>query len=420
MNDLTKKYAAKKGKHNPNLVLLHKEVSNYRHIILQGGTRSGKTYSVLHWIVYLCTKYKGLKIAIVRKTLPAVKSTSWADMESILKEAGFYKKQNHNKTEKVYYLNGNEIHYFGADDENKVRGFKCDILYLNECIELEYAIVKQLRQRCSGKIIYDYNPSEDSGWVYTDLYPRDNAVFIKTTYLNNPHLTRAQIEEIEWYKDNDPTYWSIYGLGEKATPRGAIYTGWKRISKKPEELIWTPVIDFGYSPDPCAIIECARHNRSLYANELHYANNMTNFDVAVRLATLGYNSDNYILADNIKAEIQSLRQGYSTTTEAILKSCATMGVNCTDENAAKYVHVLASGFSVMGSIKGAGSVLSGINKVQGYEVFVTDNSVNTWREYSLYKYKIDKSTDKILGDPIDNNNHSMDCIRYFSLNENRI
>lgn len=420
MNDVTSRYTSIESDINPNLLVLHNEIGNYRHIVLQGGTRSGKTYSVIFWIMYLCTKYSGIKFAIVRKTLPAVKGTVWADMEKELKLARMYDPKNHNKTEKIYYLNGNEIHYFGADDENKVRGFKCDILYLNECIELEYSIVKQLRQRCTGKIIYDYNPSEDDGWVYSDLYPRENAVFIQTTYKNNPHLTRAQIEEIEWYRDNDPTYWSIYGLGEKATPRGAIYTGWKRIADKPDGLNWTPIIDFGYSPDPCAIVECARHNRSLYANELHYANNMTNFDVAVRLATLGYTSDNYILADNIKAEIQSLRQGYSTTTEAILRSCATMGVECTDLDAAKYVQVLINGFSVMGVIKGAGSILSGINKVQGYEVFVTYNSVNTWREYSLYKYKIDRSTDKILGDPIDSNNHSMDCIRYYATNENRI
>ena len=48
--------------------------SNKRIIIHQGGSRSGKTYAICQWIIYLLTTEKErLIITVARKTLPALK-----------------------------------------------------------------------------------------------------------------------------------------------------------------------------------------------------------------------------------------------------------------------------------------------------------------------------------------------------------
>ncbi len=63
---------------NPNLIHIENtfKVERKRIAILQGGSRSGKTYSALQWIIRTCMEYKGLTYSIVRKTLPALKASS--------------------------------------------------------------------------------------------------------------------------------------------------------------------------------------------------------------------------------------------------------------------------------------------------------------------------------------------------------
>ena len=62
-----------------------------RFSVLQGGTRSGKTYAVCQYIVYLLRESKKpLTISVVRKTLPAVKASVMRDLISILEETGDY------------------------------------------------------------------------------------------------------------------------------------------------------------------------------------------------------------------------------------------------------------------------------------------------------------------------------------------
>jgi hypothetical protein len=44
----------------------------------------------------------------------------------------------------------------------------------------------QLNMRTEDKLIFDYNPSESSSWLY-DL-PTEESILIKSTYRDNPFL----------------------------------------------------------------------------------------------------------------------------------------------------------------------------------------------------------------------------------------
>jgi len=52
----------------------------------QGGTRSGKTYSILTALIELCWKNEnsGAVITIARKTLPALKASAMRDLFEII------------------------------------------------------------------------------------------------------------------------------------------------------------------------------------------------------------------------------------------------------------------------------------------------------------------------------------------------
>ena len=85
---------------NANIQLEHLITSKKRFAVLQGGTRSGKTYAVCQYIAYLIrTEKKPLVISVIRKTLPALKGSVQRDLISILEEMGTYFVGIHNKAE---------------------------------------------------------------------------------------------------------------------------------------------------------------------------------------------------------------------------------------------------------------------------------------------------------------------------------
>ena len=80
-----------------NKVYGHLKRSNKKIIVEQGGTRSGKTYNILLWIIfYYCSRNQGKTITIARKTFPAVRSSVMRDFLEILKSvAAILKGKGH-------------------------------------------------------------------------------------------------------------------------------------------------------------------------------------------------------------------------------------------------------------------------------------------------------------------------------------
>ena len=92
----------------------------------QGGTRSGKTYSILQSIVELCYENEnaGAVITIARKTFPALRATAMRDFFEILERENIYNPDLHNKSEANYVLFGNLVEFISVDQPQKVRGRK--------------------------------------------------------------------------------------------------------------------------------------------------------------------------------------------------------------------------------------------------------------------------------------------------------
>lgn len=206
---------------NPNLSFLREKIPLYKIIALQGGTRSAKTWSTLQFLIELCMEFSGMSISICRETLPALKATVMKDFFAILEQEGLYKEENHNKTDRIYSLNGNLIDYFSLDEPQKIRGRKRDILFINEANEVDVESWKQLLFRTSGKVIIDYNPSMYEHWIYDQVLTREDCALLVTNHKDNEHLSEEQHNEIERYKDFDYEYYRVFGLGE----RGKLKTG---------------------------------------------------------------------------------------------------------------------------------------------------------------------------------------------------
>lgn len=358
---------------NPNFIHLKNTVPDNRFTLLQGGTRSGKTFSTIYYIIWLCENYKGLEIDIVRDTFTALKSTVWKDFKEVMVMHNLYSPLNHNKTDKIYNLNGNIISYYGADDPGKIHGRSRDFLWLNEANQLDEETVDQLFPRTRHKIIMDYNPALPlEHWL--DDYIIDYPPII-TTYKDNPHLTAAQIADIERKRDN-LYWWSVYGNGERSKPVGAIFSNWE-VGEFDTSLPFIIGMDFGFARDPDTMLMVAIDKKRLriYTKELLYSNSHSTNDLIDIIKQLVPDKNTMIVADSAEPRtIEDIRQ---------------------------------EGFNIAPAKKGPDSIRNGIKKLMDYTIVVDKDSPNMKLEMTNYCWH-----DKKSETPVDAYNHLIDPLRY--------
>ena len=346
----------------------------------QGGTRSGKTYSILTALIELCHKNSGLVITICRKTFPALRATSMRDFFEILNREDIYNPDLHNKSDATYQLWGNMVEFISIDQPQKVRGRKRDVLFINEANEINLEDWRQLLLRTTGKVLIDYNPSDEFHWIYDEVIPREDAAFFQTTYQDNPFLPQSVVMEIERFKEADENFWRVYGLGERGASQATVFTHWKEIDQVPNEYKLLNIgLDFGYTNDPTAIVRVYTDGHGFAVDELCYATRLTNSDISKVLRDNQVNRSDVIICDS--AEPKSI-----------------------DE-----IH--AHGFNTHGARKGKDSVKNGIQFLHSRPLLVTARSVNVIKELRNYKWKEDKNG-KQLNEPVDSFNHAIDAMRY--------
>jgi len=363
-----------------NIVWKHLEKSQKKIIIEQGGSRSGKTYNILIWIIFgYSLRNKNKIISICRKTFPALRTSAMRDFFEILKTHELYKEEDHNKTSSEYKINGNLIEFISLDSPQKVRGRKRDILFLNEANECTWEDWNQLIFRTIGRVILDYNPSDDFHWIYDKVKVREDADFFRTTYKNNKFLEESIVKEIERLQFTDENYWRIYGLGEVGQSKATIFQ-FREIDTIPENAKFVSLgMDFGYTNDPTCISKIYLHDTNLYCEELLYRTGMTNRDIHNELLNLEIGRRDEIFADS--AEPKTIDELY------------------------RY------GWNIKPSTKGRDSINIGIDMLKRYTIHVKKNSQNAIKEFRNYKWKEDKNGN-ILNQPEDKWNHFIDSLRY--------
>jgi len=372
------------GKIQTNKVFNHLIKSDKRIIVEQGGTRSGKTYNILLWLIFYYTERNTAKtITICRKSFPSLRASVMRDFFDILRNHDLYREEHHNKSSHEYHLNGNLVEFISLDQPQKIRGRKRNLLYINEANELFYEDWQQLIFRTDGRIILDYNPSESFHWIYDRVIPREDCDFYQTTYRDNPFLDEQIKNEIERLKETDEDYWRIYGLGERGMSRATIFQfGTSEIPQEAKLISYG--LDFGYTNDPSALVAVYTHGDNLYLDELLYRTGMTNRDLHNHLQSLGLDRRDEIFADS--AEPKSIEE----------------------------LHRF--GWNIKPTAKGQDSINAGIDILKRHKIFATSRSNNLIKELQNYKWTEDKNGN-LLNKPIDVMNHALDASRYAVYNK---
>lgn len=362
----------------------------YRVVSEQGSARSAKTVSTVIWLIVRCLQYAGTTVAIVRGTRPALSGTVYRDFEWAMKEMNVWDSSCMNKTDFIYrFPNGSWIEFFPATDDQRLRGRKREILYVNEANEIRYEEWTQLILRTTVFSIIDYNPSfGDEHWIVQKINTSPRTFFFVSTYKDNPFLEQTVIDEIESLKETSPNLWRVYGLGQRAVIEGRIFKEYTLINEIPYEAKKHAFLgmDFGYVNDPTAIVYVGISGKNIYLQELCYRTEMTTTDIINRCKEIiSKNSFNFkIWADS--AEPREIAEIY---------------------NAGIDIHPVR---------KFSGSVIAGITKMQEYKLYVTEDSLNLKKELNNYVYRQDKDG-KWLNEPIDAFNHCLDAIRYVIISE---
>ena len=145
-----------------NVVYQHLVNSDKKIIIEQGGTRSGKTYNIILWIIFeYCARNNDKVVTICRKSFPSLRATVLRDFMSILQSNNLYSEKYHNKSNSEYYLFGNLVEFISLDQPQKIRGRKRDLLFINEGNELFFEDWQQLvfmTRSLLGKIVISLRP----------------------------------------------------------------------------------------------------------------------------------------------------------------------------------------------------------------------------------------------------------------------
>ena len=359
--------------------------SEARVVVNQGGTSSGKTYSIMQVLFYLAMTDIGSIITVVGQDIPNLKVGAYRDAKTILggSEQLMAAFPQINEGERIIKcINGSLIEFKSYADAQDAKSGKRDYLFVNEANGIPYDIYWQLAIRTRKKIFIDYNPSARF-WVHDELIGREGVELLISDHRTNDTLTDEEHERIE--NISDPELHKVYARGRTGKLEGVVLVNWDICDALPPREEWKMScygLDFGFTNDPSALEHVVEAHGDLWVDELLYSTGLTNPDIAQRAKGEGLTSQDNIIADC--AEPKSIRE------------------------------LQAQGLWVSASPKGADSIVSGLDILRRYKIHFTRRSqgiIQNARSYRWAKDRDGNATNK----PEDKNNHGIDAIRYVAL-----
>jgi len=268
--------------------------------ILYGGTRSGKTYSILQYLFVHGMQGTYNLASVVSKTFSHIKRGSLREFQSII--APVYGLIEENKSFLTYrFPSGSVLEFFSADTEEKLRGPQRDWLFINEANLLTQEEFAQLFMRTRDRIFLDFNPVGHF-WLDDFLENHKNYDYIiqRSTYKDNPFLTDSQREAIESLAHIDDRLYRVYALGERLDYQGRAVINYEIVPDKNYEDIVSssrPIVgvDFGFShAETAALAVWVVGVREVYVREIFYRKGQAISELAEAIRKYDYEM---ILAD---------------------------------------------------------------------------------------------------------------------------
>lgn len=370
--------------------------------IHQGGTSSGKTYSIEQVLFCLAAAHPGIVITVAGQDIPNLKAGALRDAVSIVIDnpeieielIGGSIRTGYNRTDRIFaFKNRSVIEFKSYESAQDAKSGKRNFLFMNEANGIRWDIWQELEMRTraengiGGKAFIDYNPNAGF-WAHEKLMGQDRVQIIYSDHRCNPFIDQGLRDKIEGLKTIDVELWKVYARGLTGRIQGLILSNWFVCEAIPEGAKFIACgLDFGFTNDETGAIEVYMQNGELWVNEIMYETGLTNPDIAAKLRDYGISKNREIIADS--AEPKSIEE------------------------------LKRMGWYITGALKGPDSIKNSIDILKRYKINITRQSVNMRKELDRYKWKEDR-TGKVLNEPVDTFNHLIDPLRYVALNKLKI
>lgn len=375
-------------------------LTDYSHFteVHYGGGSSGKSHGVVQKVVLKALqdwKYPR-KILWLRKVGATIADSLFQDVKGCLVDFKIWDYCEWNKTDnRITLPNGAVFLFKGMDNSEKIKSIKgiSDVVmeeasefHLNDYTQLTLRLRE--RKHLNKQIFLMFNPVSKLNWVYKYFFtgePHKNTLIQQSSYKDNKFLDEMTRQNLEDLANRNPAYYKIYALGEFATLDKLVFPKHTEKLISPDEVKHLPSffgLDFGYINDPSALVHVkidTKHKR-LYIIDEYVKTGMLNDEIANVIRQLGYAKER-ITADS--AEKKSIAEIKRKGIERIKPA-----------------------------MKGADSIMSGIQFISQFEIIVDERCTKTIEELNNYTWKKDKNTDEYYNEPVDTYNHSIDALRY--------
>lgn len=242
--------------------------------------------------------------------------------------------------------------------------------------------------------------------VDVQLSTHPSVLHIHTTYLDNlPNLNDVFMREVEEFKrksieqatktdgsfdkhkfNNSKYAYIVIGRFSEIA-EGVIFTSYEIVPEIPEWVTKRGLgMDFGFTHDPTAIIDCALYDEDLYLDELCYKTHMSTGEIIKEL----------------KRHTDKGRVISESADPRLVDEIRNAGIRIKPVN--------------KGKRDNDGSVKAGIDKMLELKIKVTKRSYNLLEEFRNYTWDKDKD-ENFINEPIDAWNHGIDASRYWVLEE---
>lgn len=389
-----------------NEIFLPLYTTKKRNILLTGGRASLKSSTVHDFIIRL-TFEKGHGVLFTRYTMKSAEKSIIPEFKVVAERLGLLEHFKITKSLVTNIHTGSFIIFSGIKTNSgdqtanlkSISGITTFVVEEGEDFLDEKAfdiIDESVRTKSKqNRVIWIQNPSTREHFIYerwiqnsskqikvqgynvtvsahSEVEHIHSSYHIATEYLNESWIKKA--EDLKIKNPNKYYHRFIGGWLEKA--EGVIFENWRE-GEFDNSLPYCRGLDFGYFPDPLAMVKVAvnKHLKKIYLKEEIYANNLSNDDLITTIKSRLDRKNDLIVCD--------------TNEPRTLRTIRNSGVNAVK------------------AVKKKDSILNDIRDIQDYELIIDPNSNNLKKELNNYAWN-----DKKASIPIDDYNHLLDGMRY--------
>lgn len=274
-----------------------------------------------------------------------------------------------------------------SDSIKSLEGF--DRAWVEEAQTLSQKSLDILRptlRKEGSEMWFSWNPSQPTDPIDAFLRsetPPPDAIIVQMNYRDNPFLPSVLKDEIDYDKRRDPDKFAHIWLGQyQQSSEARVFRNWRiEEFEAPKGMTYRLGADWGFANDPSVLVRCYLEGRNLYIDYEAYMIGCEIDQLPDLFDRVPDSRKWFITADSARPETISYMQkhGYPKINSAI---------------------------------KGAKSLEEGVEFLKSYDIIVHPRCKHAIDELTLYSYKIDPLTDKVLPILDDKDNHVIDAIRY--------